>query len=424
MSTHHSNPTPHLHTADMPPAESSDTDNLMPGDTLKDTDTAYLMPGDTLKTSDDGNSQAGDDNHSEHSTPHRRTCATMNVHRRLLSRSPAYVRARNDIENMALRYTSRADINQRTGITRIPVVVHVLWKTPAQNISDAQINSQIDVLNQDFRRTNADVSLTPDPFRPLTADARLEFFLATTAPDGTPSTGIVRKQTTANSFSYDDGVKSNATNGSDAWPSDRYLNIWVCELSDGLLGYAQFPGGAAETDGVVILHSAFGTTGTAAAPFNRGRTATHEIGHWLNLNHIWGDDGTGCAGSDNVADTPNQAASNAGTPTFPSVSCGNGPHGDMFMNYMDYVDDAAMFMFTAGQVARMHACLDGPRSSIGFAASAPRPSSSPVIAWDANRLDVFMLDQKRELQHKWWNGSSWGPSLTDYERMGGTISTF
>ena len=116
---------------------------------------------------------------------------------------------------------------------------------------------------------------------------------------------------------------------------------------------------------MVILHSAFGTTGTAAAPFDLGRTATHEIGHWLNLRHIWGDDGTGCSGDDFVADTPNAGGPNFGAPTFPHVSCNNGPNGDLFMNYMDYVDDVAMFMFTAGQVDRMQAALDGPRSSIG-----------------------------------------------------------
>jgi hypothetical protein len=128
-------------------------------------------------------------------------------------------------------------------------------------------------------------------------------------------------------------------------------------------GYAQFPGGKAATDGIVILHSAFGTTGTAAAPFHLGRTATHEIGHWLNLFHIWGDDGTGCSGTDFVADTPNQGGHNTGAPVFPHVSCSNGPNGDMFMNYMDYTDDAAMFMFTEGQAARMDATLDGARSS-------------------------------------------------------------
>ena len=201
--------------------------------------------------------------------------------------------------------------------------------------------------------------------------------------------------------------------------------IWACQLAGGLLGYAQFPGGPAATDGVVIRQSAFGTVGTAAAPFNLGRTATHEVGHWLNLNHIWGDDGTGCTGTDNVADTPNQAGWNTGVPSFPRVSCSNGPNGDMFMNYMDYVDDRAMVMFSAGQVARMQACLDGPRLAIGqpAAAAVPGQSSSPVLAWGANRLDVFVLGSNRALYHKWWNGSAWGPSATGYEAMGGVCTS-
>src|SRR5207247_111367 len=160
------------------------------------------------------------------------------------------------------------------------------------------------VLNADYRKTNADVSTVPAPFQPLADDARAQFKLATTDPSGNPTNGITRTQTNTGSFPHDDSVKSAATGGADPWPSDRYLNIWVCPLGSSLLGYAQFPGGPAATDGVVILHSAFGNTGTAAAPFNLGRTATHEIGHWLDLHHIWGDDGTGCFGSDFVADTP------------------------------------------------------------------------------------------------------------------------
>jgi hypothetical protein len=360
----------------------------------------------------DGGGSGDDEN-----PPRVRTCATMDVHRRLLTMSPEYARNRDLIENQALRF-----VDLRTGVTRIPVVVHVVWNTPAQNISDAQIASQIDVLNHDFRRTNPDVSSTPAPFLPLTADARIEFALANVDPHGAPTSGIERRQTSVTSFSDNDAVKAAST-GMDAWPASDYLNIWVCPLGGGLLGYAQFPGGPAATDGVVILQSAFGTIGTAAAPFNLGRTATHEIGHWLNLNHIWGDDGTGCTGTDNVADTPNQGGFNTGVPTFPHVSCGNGPNGDMFMNYMDYVDDRAMFMFTAGQVGRMQACLDGPRSTIGIGVAAPRPSSSPVVAWGANRLDTFVLGTDRALYHKWWNGSAWGPSVTGYETMGGTCTS-
>jgi Pregnancy-associated plasma protein-A len=303
--------------------------------------------------------------------PDRRTCGTMAVHERLLRTDPNYMAARVESENRARSFFERGAIAGRSGVTRIPVVVHVVWKTAAQNISDAQIQSQIDVLNRDYRKTNPDVSSVPAAFAALAADARVEFELATQDPTGAATNGILRTNTTTDTFSDDDSVKAGASGGADAWPADKYLNIWVCQLGGGLLGYAHFPGGAAATDGVVILHSAFGTSGTAAAPFNLGRSATHEIGHWLNLRHIWGDDGTGCNGSDFVDDTPNAAGPNYGTPAFPHVTCNNGPNGDMFMNYMDYVDDAAMFMFTQGQVTRMQACLDSDRSTIGTTVPGP-----------------------------------------------------
>ncbi|MCW2683057.1 MAG: zinc metalloprotease, partial [Blastococcus sp.] len=306
------------------------------------------------------------------------------------------------------------------GVAYIPVVVHVVHNTAAQNISDAQITSQIDVLNRDFRATNPDVSIVPPAFAPLIADSRVEFFLATTDPAGNPTTGITRTQTAVASFGGDDKVKRAATGGVDAWPADEYLNIWVCQLSGGLLGYAQFPGGPADTDGVVCTHSGFGLGGTATAPFHLGRTATHEVGHYLNLFHIWGDDGTGCGGTDEVADTPNQGGGNTGVPTFPHVSCGNGPNGDLFYDYMDYSDDAVLVMFTHGQAARMEACLDGVRRSLAQGAPATRRRpAGPVVAWDANRLDAFVLGTDRAMYHKSWNGSSWAPSVTGYEYLGG-----
>jgi hypothetical protein len=346
----------------------------------------------------------------------------MDVHRRLLSESAEYRAARAAIENATLQRLALAPEARFAGVARIPVVVHVVWNTAAQNISDAQVTSQIDVLNRDFRATNPDVSTVPSVFSGLVADSRIEFFLATIDPSGNPTNGITRTSTSTVSFSDDDAVKSAATGGADPWPADHYLNIWVCQLGGGLLGYAQFPGGPAQTDGVVILHTGFGTTGTATAPFDLGRTVTHEIGHYFNLFHIWGDDGTGCTGSDQVDDTPNQAGPNFGVPTFPHVSCGNGPNGDLFMDYMDYVDDAAMVMFTHGQAARMEACIDTVRSSLPDLAARPTPSG-PVVSWGASRIDAFVLGTDRALYHKWWDGSSWGPSVTDYEYMGGICSS-
>jgi hypothetical protein len=248
------------------------------------------------------------------------------------------------------------------GPITIPVVVHVVYKKRSENISKAHIESQISVLNRDFRAKNRDGSKVRAVWEGLVADTNIQFALAPEDPAGDSTTGITRKRTDREELGIDDSAKSAAIGGVDPWPTDKYLNVWVCTLGSGLLGYAQFPGGPASTDGVVILNTAFGTRGTATAPFNRGRTTTHEIGHYLNLRHIFGPDES-CSSGDRVADTPNQAEPNYGKPNFPHVSCNNGPNGDMFMNYMDYVDDDSML--TPQQVARMMATLEGPRSSLG-----------------------------------------------------------
>ncbi|NEE00911.1 zinc metalloprotease [Phytoactinopolyspora halotolerans] len=295
-----------------------------------------------------------------------RRCATMQVHHRLLDVVPAYADACAAFENR----TFFRQVPARVDVVRIPVVVHVVWASAEQNIDDEQVHSQIDVLNADFRAANADLDRVPDVWKPLIGDARVEFALATRDPDGRPTDGITRTHSSVPAFGADDAVKSALTGGSDAWPAQTYLNIWVCQLTGGIAGYAQFPGGPSGTDGIVVTHTSFGTTGTATAPFDLGRTATHEVGHWFNLRHIWGDDGEGCHGSDFVDDTPNQAGPSRGCPTFPAVSCDNGPNGDMFVNFMDYTDDACTAMFTQGQVERIDATLTGPRASL-LAAATP-----------------------------------------------------
>jgi hypothetical protein len=234
-------------------------------------------------------------------------------------------------------------------IVTVKTVVNVVYNTDEQNVSMKQINSQIAVLNRDFRSTNPDRTQTPAPWIGLVSDARIRFKLAK----------VTRTRTAKASFTHDDSVKR----GSGGGIAPYELNLWVCPLGGGLLGYAQFPAGPVATDGVVINYRAFGTTGTAEAPFDKGRTATHEIGHYFNLRHIWGDT-PDCSGSDMVADTPNCAGPNYGAPAWPVVTCNNGPNGDMFMNYMDYVDDAAMFMFTTQQVLRMRTALDAARADL------------------------------------------------------------
>lgn len=275
-----------------------------------------------------------------------------------------------EIEEHTQQYAQNNNGGERAIVT-IPVVFHVVYSTSAQNISDALINAQLAQLNADYARLNSDAGSTPSAFAGLGANTNIQFCLAKRDPSGNATTGIVRKSTTVTSWSTNDAVKKSASGGDDAWPASSYLNIWVCNLGSGLLGYAQFPGGAAATDGVVLLYSSVGslTTPGTASPYNYGRTATHEVGHWLNLYHIWGDDGTACTGTDNVSDTPNQADENYGCPTFPTVSCSNGPNGDMYMNYMDYTDDGCMNLFTQGQSTRMNALFGTGGSRVGLLSS-------------------------------------------------------
>ena len=245
-------------------------------------------------------------------------------------------------------------------ILRIPVVVHILYNTLPQNISDAQVQSQIDALNRDFRRKNADSTLTPAVFKNLGADLEIEFMLATTDPQGRPTNGIIHKYTSVQEWRMDDRIKFSAEGGDDAWDSRSYLNIWVGQMRS-ILGYSTVPGTDEKKDGVVINVSAFGTLNTAA-PYHLGRTAVHEVGHWLGLKHIWGDS---YCGEDGVDDTPKQGNFTPGCPNGYRTSCSNGATGDMYMNYMDFTFDACMNLFTRGQKDRIWQYITaGPRSAL------------------------------------------------------------
>ncbi len=306
--------------------------------------------------------KAHNHNHDADEEVYIRSCGTMQVHEHLMATDPDYKRnfEAQEAQTMLLA-KNRLMMAPTEAVRTIRVIVHVVYNTSTENISDAQVQSQIRILNEDYARANADAGNTPSVFSGLAANTQIQFVLDR----------IIRKQTTVTSWSTNDYVKYTSRGGSDVIEPASYLNIWVCNLGGGVLGYAQFPGGASATDGVVIGYKYFGDIGTATAPFNKGRTATHEVGHYLNLRHIWGDDGTACTGTDYVDDTPNQADENYGCPTFPTVSCSNGPNGDMFMNYMDYTDDACMNMFSAGQSARMNATLDGARSGLVSGSTTP-----------------------------------------------------
>jgi hypothetical protein len=354
--------------------------------------------------------------------PTKRICATMEHHNMLADTDAVYRQNRRELEIA----TRTARLAVRTNVLRIPVVVHVIHHVAQENIGVEQITSQIAALNRDFRLQNTDSSDIPDPFAPFAADTLIEFALAVRDPAGNPTSGITRTHTSKVSFPYNSAdplatekldamIKFNEF-GKSAWPRDSYLNLWVCRFTGGLLGYAQFPGGPAATDGVVIGSTAFGSEGIAAAPFNLGRTAVHEVGHWLNLLHIWGDDGGGCINSDSVDDTPNQADSNDSSvrkSSFPHVTCNNAPHGDMFMNYMDYVDDDTMVMFTKGQLERMNATLSGPRSTLEASEGLSPVSTERINVVEAARLAAGALapisDERGTRPKSVFDGVTWVP---------------
>ena len=243
----------------------------------------------------------------------------------------------------------------------IPVVVHVLYRTAIQNIPDARIQLQMDILNKDYRKLNADTSGIPAAFKPFAGDCEIEFCLAKRDEFGNTTTGITRKQVNIKEIGNTNKYYQSSQGGEAIWNRNHYLNFWVCEIDSmgGTLGFSTVPqySPAATSDGVVIDYRYFGTS--TNTHYNKGRTATHEVGHWLNLQHIWGDDFGWCSTDDFVSDTPMQTMEHYGLPSFPSLdSCTSVAPGTMFMNYMDYTDDNGMFMFTAGQKQRIWAALN------------------------------------------------------------------
>jgi len=279
-----------------------------------------------------------------------RGCASHDVLLAKLNEDPNLAQRMNEIESFtekAIREGKLVD-----GKIVIPVVVNVLYKTAAENISLAQIQSQIDVLNDDFNATNSDYNNVPSLFSGVKANVGISFVLD----------AVVRKSTKKTSWRTDDSMKKSNKGGINPTSPTTKLNLWVCNLSGGILGYAQFPGGSSATDGVVIDNNAMGNTGSASAPFDLGRTATHEVGHWMNLRHIWGD---ASCGSDLVSDTPTHNTANYGCPSYPHYSTCSGTPVEMTMNYMDYTDDACMYMFSSGQKSRMLAIFatGGARNS-------------------------------------------------------------
>jgi hypothetical protein len=302
-----------------------------------------------------------------------RSCEAMSVLSENMRLNPGLAQKMNEIEKHTASFM-RGKAGAKAGATpqdlalaaaltndqviEIPVVVNVIYNTAQENISDAQIASQIDVMNKDFSATNADVSkLLQTVFTGQQSSFNIHFTLVATN----------RKQSSKTSWGTRDAMKSSKKGGIDPTDPTTKLNIWVCNIGGGILGYAQFPGGSAATDGVVIGPNYFGSSDYASnfylsSPYDKGRTATHEVGHWVNLRHIWGD---ATCGSDQVADTPVHNTANYNCPALGHKSTCTGTPVEMTMNYMDYTADACMYMFSAGQRDRARAIFatGGARAS-------------------------------------------------------------
>lgn len=309
-----------------------------------------------------------------------RNCSAMENLNYRMQKDPNLKQRMENIEAFTQQRVQQYQTNRIDGsVITIPVVVHVIYNNANENISDAQIQSQLDVLNEDFRRTNSDANNVWSQ----AADTEIEFCLATVDPNGNATTGITRKSSNKSSWGTNDAMKKSSQGGVDPWDTSQYLNMWVCNIGSGLLGYAQFPGGSAATDGVVMGPNYFGSSDKGSgfylsAPFDKGRTTTHEVGHYLNLRHIWGDGA--CGTDDFVSDTPESDAANYGCSTGHS-SCGT---TDMVQNYMDYSDDSCMNLFTLGQKNRMRSVLEpgGFRYNLALSdkcGSAPPPTCTDGI---------------------------------------------
>lgn len=297
-------------------------------------------------------------------------CGTDERIAEALNSNPHLLKERARIDAFVANYAANHSSRSSNGPVNIPVVVHVVSNVPAENISNAQIQGQLQILNNDFNRLNADAANTPAYFALSAGNPQINFCLASRDPGGFFSTGITRTQTTQTTWLPDDSVKSITAGGARAWPASEYLNIWVCNLS-GPLGYAYRPGTAPSdrVDGVVVDYRVFGIT--TSPQYGLGRTLTHEVGHFFDLIHPWGSS-TAC-GTDFCGDTPRANGSfgrgpNFNCPAYPKTpGCpGETAQSEMFMNFMDWVDDGCMNLFSNDQVVRMCATVapGGSRESL------------------------------------------------------------
>ncbi|MBL4862269.1 MAG: zinc-dependent metalloprotease [Crocinitomicaceae bacterium] len=316
------------------------------------------------------------------------------------SLTPGFIHQVNTIFNNAHDYTSNSEAKANS-IYTIPVVVHIVYNTPEQNLPDSVILNQIDILTADYNRWNADTVNMRSDFDIVKGSPQIEFKLAQIDANGLSTDGITRTQTSTASFgslalvggdfSDLEKVKSTVDGGEDPWDQNRYLNIWVCNMSvnffgteiTALLGYATPPAGLSNwpagstanlSDGVVIQFQAFGSNNpnpldAGGGPIDvRGRTVVHEVGHYLGLRHIWGDGD--CLEEDGIDDTPNADAQSDSDCDPSKNTCVDNIQGidlpDMIENYMDYSAESCQNSFTQGQVDLMHGVLEAERYDLVY----------------------------------------------------------
>lgn len=318
--------------------------------------------------------------------------------------NPVQRAAYRQAEVAARQWISANKGSRNATVVQIPVVFHVVYKNANQNIADSNLVRQVDILNECFRLQNANFPQTRPVFDTIAADVEVEFCMATVDPQGNPTNGITRTAAAAGTF-FDpllgfDNVKADATGGKDPWPSDQYLNIWVCDMSFlgvvVVLGYATFPGGDPLVDGVVIQYNFIGYMPNNTTN-GLGRTTVHEVGHWLGLRHIWGDGQFStplCDSTDHVDDTPNADTASQQSCMIKNTCSNESPYWtgagidppDMIENYMDYSYDACMTMFTNGQKDRMLGFLNTTRASL---LTSPGCGPTGLSAVDENWFSLF-----------------------------------
>ncbi|MBK7870627.1 MAG: T9SS type A sorting domain-containing protein [Saprospiraceae bacterium] len=366
-------------------------------------------------------------------------CATDEFFQKRIINNPNLIIENAEIERFTQQWIFNItnSLTARSVIT-IPVVVHIVWKETEENISDEQIRSQMDVLNRDFRAMNSEIPTVPAIFKSTVADVEIEFCLASRDPQGNATNGITRTKTNISQIGTEfinakRAICFTDLGGHDAWDTEKYLNIWVGKSHPIFIGEAEFPGMAEPgEDGIRMDPAYFGTTGTVSEPFHLGRTLTHEIGHYLNLLHPWGIslNDPDCSSDDEVSDTPRQSSTFRGEcPPHPQVFCGT---ASMFMNFMNYTDDACLAMFSKGQKMRMLATLNGIRSGLLSSIGCQPPVSAgeeplwskqiqvienPVksaIRLESNIIfnkEIFirLVNSQGQLlfTEKWINGSIW-----------------